>query len=781
MPTAVSRQRLSVVIAGHVDHGKSTVVGRLLADTGSLPEGKLDQIRALCERSGRPFEYAYLLDALKDERTQGITIDTARVFFRTAAREYLLLDAPGHVEFIRNLVTGAARADAALLVIDAGEGVQDNSRRHGYLLGLLGVRSVVVLVNKMDRVDYEERVFRGIVEEYAGFLESAGVEPAHWIPVSAREGANLASRSDRMPWYQGPTVLEALDGFAPPGDPTDAPFRMPVQDVYKFTGRGDDRRIVAGTVESGQVRAGDELVFFPSGKRSRMRALEAAEGEAEREAGAGQAIGFTLDQQLYVTRGEIATRSDEPAPHVTSRLRVGLFWLGRTPLAPGREYILKLGTARVSMRVETIHRALDAASLEVRAPADSVDRHEIAECTLALGRAIATDATTELAVTSRFVIVDGDDIAGGGLVREALPDTQAPLRDTVMRRNAKWETSFIPVERRTERYGQQPTLLLLTGPRDVDRKQLAKALEARLFAEGQVVYYLGMANILYGVDADLGRAAEDRSEHLRRLAEVAHLMLDAGMILVVTAAELTREDLDAIATAIPEGRIITAWLGDRVTTDLSADLELGLDEAMQSGVERLRTLLAERGAFRPERTESRDARLTPSVIWLTGLSGSGKSAVADWVADELRRQGYPVERLDGDALRRIFPETGYSREARDAQVRRAGYLAARLEANGVFVVASFISPYRESRRFVRDLCRSFLEVYLSTPLDVCERRDPKGLYQKARAGEISNFTGVSDPYEPPESPDLTIDTSELTAEQAGRRVLAALDRPGSSG
>ena len=776
MQTAVSRQRLSVVIAGHVDHGKSTVVGRLLADTGSLPEGKLEQIRALCERSGRPFEYAYLLDALKDERSQGITIDTARVFFRTEAREYLLLDAPGHVEFIRNLVTGAARADAALLVIDAGEGVQDNSRRHGYLLGLLGIRSVAVVVNKMDRVEYHEAVFRRIVEEYAAFLASTGLEPAHWIPVSAREGANLTSRSDRMPWYQGPTVLEALEGFAAPADPTEAPFRMPVQDVYKFTGRGDDRRIVAGTIESGTVRLGDELVFFPSGKRGKVRSFETAGGSSGDAAAAGQAIGFTLDQQIYITRGEIATRFSEPPPHVTSRLRAGLFWLGRAPLAPGRDYVLKLGTARVSMRVESIHRALDAASLAVRAPAESVNRHEIAECTLALSRAIATDASPGLSVTSRFVIVDGDDIAGGGLVREALPDPQAPLRHTVMRRNAKWETSFIPVERRTERYRQQPTLLLLTGPRDVDRKQLAKALEARLFAEGQVVYYLGMANILYGVDADLGRAAEDRSEHLRRLAEVAHLMLDAGMILVVTAAELTREDLDAISTAIPEGRIVTAWLGDRVTTDLSADLELGLDDDLASGVEQLRALLAARGALAAGQSDTGSARLTPSVIWLTGLSASGKSAVADWVADELRRQGYPAERLDGDALRRIFPETGFTREARDAQVRRAGYLAARLEANGVFVVASFISPYRESRRFVRELCRSFVEVYISTPLEVCEQRDPKGLYRRARAGEITNFTGVSDPYEAPESPDLTIDTSRLAPEEAGRRVLTELER-----
>lgn len=586
-----------MVIAGHVDHGKSTVIGRLLADTGSLPDGKLDQVRALCERTGRPFEYAYLLDALKDERSQGITIATARVFFRSPTREYLVLDAPGHVEFVRNLVTGASRAEAALLVIDAQEGARENSRRHGYLMGLLGVVQLAVVVTKMDLVGYDEAVFRRVADEYLGFLAGIGLAPTHVIPASARDGDNLVAPSARMPWYRGPTVLEALDRFSAAVVPVQAPFRMPVQDVYKFTGDGDDRRIVAGTVASGRVAVGDDLVFYPSGKRARVRSLEAFAADPGSEAAASQPAGFTLEEQVYVTRGEIATRAAEPRPQVTSRLRVGLFWLGRRPLVTGRDYLLKLGTARVPMQVEEIHRSLDAASLEVRSRAASVERHEVAECTLSLGRAIAVDTVEQSLPTARFVIVDQHEISGGGLVREALTDAQMPLRDKVLLRNYKWETSFIPAEVRSRRYRQRPTLLLLTGPREVNRKRLAKALEARLFDEGQVVYFLGMANVLYGVDADLGRDAEDRAEHIRRLAEIANLLLDAGVLLLVTAALLTKADLELIRMATAPERIVTVWLGDQRTTDLPADLHLRESEAVSSGVERLRALLAERGAF----------------------------------------------------------------------------------------------------------------------------------------------------------------------------------------
>ena len=586
------------MIGGHVDHGKSTVVGRLLAETGALPEGRLEQVRALCERSGRPFEYAFLLDALKDERAQGITIDTARVFFRTASRDYLLLDAPGHVEFVRNLVTGAARAEAALRVIDAGEGIRDNSRRHGYLMGLLGIRQLAVVINKMDLVGYREEAFRALADDYRAFLAGLGLEPASVIPAAAAEGANLAGRSDRMPWYTGPTVLEALEAFRPDSAPAEGPFRMPVQDVYKFTGRGDDRRIVAGTIETGTVRPGDELVFYPSGKRARVRRLEAFGRPPAPAAAAGEAAGFTLEEQIYITRGEIAARAGEPRPAVTTRLRVGLFWLGREPLVRGRDYLLKLATQRVTMRVDVIHHALDLASFAARSPADVVARLEAADCTLVLDRAIAADTAEIATPTARFVIVDGTEIAGGGLVREALTDAERPVRDKVLLRNAKWETSFIPVDRRAERYRQHPTLLLLTGPREVERKHLAKALEAQLFEAGHVVYYLGMANVVYGVDADLGRAADDRAEHMRRLAEIANLLLDAGVILLVTAQELTRRDLDLIRTAAPADRIVTAWLGDRLSTDLPLDLALGESAPEAENVERLRALLEERGAFR---------------------------------------------------------------------------------------------------------------------------------------------------------------------------------------
>jgi len=591
------------VIGGHVDHGKSTVVGRLLADSGVLPEGKLEQVRALCERTGRPFEYAFLLDALKDERSQGITIDTARVFFSRGQRDYLLLDAPGHVEFVRNLVTGAARADAALLVIDAQEGVRDNSRRHGHLMGLLGIRQLAVVINKMDLVGYAESKFQQLASDYTAFLASLGLTPLRVIPAAAREGASLTTLSPRMPWYRGPTVLEALEAFSPKRAPAEGPFRMPVQDVYKFTGDGDTRRIVAGSIESGTLRAGDVVVFYPSGKHARVRRLEAFARREPPLARAGEAAGFTLDEQIYVTRGELATRADERRPAVTTRLRVGLFWLGRHPLQPGKDYLLKLGTARVPMRVASIERSLDVASLEARSPASAVERHEIAECVLELGRPIATDTADLMAATARFVIVDDFEIAGGGLVHEALPDAQLPVREQVLLRNYKWETSFIPVDRRAARYHQQPTLVLITGPRETDRKHLAKALEAGLFEAGQVVYYIGMANVVYGVDADLGSAAEHRHEHVRRLAEIANLLLDAGVILVVSAAELAREDLDLIRTAAPPERVVTVWLTDGGDAGVGAvgtavDLVLSAKTSTDVAVERIRALLNQRGAFR---------------------------------------------------------------------------------------------------------------------------------------------------------------------------------------
>ena len=593
-------RRMNIVIAGHVDHGKSTVVGRLLADTRSLPEGKLEQVRAMCERTSKPFEYAFLLDALKDEQAQGITIDSARVFFKTAKRNYIIIDAPGHIEFLKNMVTGASRAEAALLVIDAKEGVQENSRRHGYMMSMLGIRQIAVLVNKMDLVDFDQQVFEQIVKEYTAFLGQLKVEPAAFIPVAGRDGHNIAERSTAMPWYQGYTVLQMLDAFRTEARPTEAPFRMPVQDVYKFTKQGDDRRIVAGTIDTGSVSVGDEVVFFPSGKKSRVKSIESFNTPVQTRAMAGQAAGFTLQEQIYVARGELATLASQPRPKVTTRLKVNLFWLGKNALVTKKDYILKLGTTRVPMRLEEVHRVIDASDLSTQESKQRIDRNDVAECTVKLNRAIAFDLADEIAATSRFVVIDDYEIRGGGIIREALPDRQTWVRDKVLLRNYKWESSIIPPERRAEKLNQRSTLVLITGEQELDRKSLAKGLESRLFEDGKVVYYLGIGNVLYGVDADIERKEENRQEHMRRLAEIANLMLDAGVILIVTAAELTQEDLELIKTTVDHDKIETIWVGDQVTTDILCDLVLTDPEQELERVDRIKGLLQDKGViYRP--------------------------------------------------------------------------------------------------------------------------------------------------------------------------------------
>lgn len=372
----INKTDMNIVIVGHVDHGKSTVIGRLLADTQSLPTGKLEQVKETCRRNSKPFEYAFLLDALKDEQSQGITIDTARCFFQTELRNYIIIDAPGHIEFLKNMITGAARAETALLVIDASEGVRENSKRHGYMLSMLGIKQVCVLVNKMDLVDFNERPFKKIEREYRRFLRKIDLEPAGFIPVSASEGDNIANHSVKMQWYEGMNVLEILDSFQKEELPEDKPFRMPVQDVYKFTKNSDKRRIISGTIESGKLTVGDEVIFYPSGKRTNVKTIEAFNSEMPRTLNAGWACGFTVTEQIYVKRGEIACLANELKPKVTGRVLVNLFWLGKKPFVKDKRYLLKIGTARVGVQLEEIISVLDASNLD-RSKKDCIERHEI--------------------------------------------------------------------------------------------------------------------------------------------------------------------------------------------------------------------------------------------------------------------------------------------------------------------------------------------------------------------------------------------------------------------
>ncbi len=599
-PSTDNSELLSLVIVGHVDHGKSTVLGRMLADTGSLPEGKLEQVKERCRRNSKPFEYAFLLDALKDEQSQGITIDAARCFFKTARRDYLILDAPGHIEFLKNMVTGAARAEAALLVIDAAEGIQENSRRHGYLLSMLGIRQVGVVVNKMDLVNWSEETFRQIEREYSQFLEQIGVEACAFVPVSGREGDNVALSSDHMPWYEGPSVLQLLDNFEASRLPEDRPFRMPVQAVYKFTGRGDDRRIISGTIESGTLSVGDEVVFYPSGKRSKVKTIEAFNRDPLPDRGcAGQAIGFTMKEQIYVRRGEMAVRTDEPSPRSAGRIRANVFWLGRQPLVPEKDYFIKVCTAKVRARLKSVERVIDADSL-AQEEQEEVRRHEVAECIFELERAVAFDHAADIQQTGRFVIVDDYEIWGGGIIIEDMDEPTKMVREQVFMRNYKWERSMIPREERAEKLNQKPAMVLITGIKDAGKKPMAKELERLLFNAGRNVYFLGIGNLLYGVDADLkGKEQHFREEHVRRLSEVAHLMLEAGVILIVTAVEITRADQRIMSAVLNGAELHTVWIGDEVTTDVLLDVHLKQREP-ESGARKLKRYLQDQGIiFKP--------------------------------------------------------------------------------------------------------------------------------------------------------------------------------------
>ncbi len=616
----IPSEQLKIVIVGHVDHGKSTFVGRLFNDTGSLPEGKLEQLQKIAERRGVPFEWANLMDALQSERDQNITIDTAQIWFHTAKRQYVIIDAPGHKEFLKNMITGAANAEAALLLIDAHEGVQENSRRHGYLLNLLGIRQVAVLVNKMDLEGYSEARFRAVEEEYREWLKSVGVKPKIFIPIAAKHGDNIASRSSQMPWWQGPTVLETLDEFKVTDLPLHQPLRFPIQDVYRF----DERRILAGRVEAGSIKVGDRLIFAPSNKTSVVKTIERWSTPGGDSASAGESIGITLTEQIFVERGAVAALESQP-PYELNRFKARLFWLGRQPFRPGRNYKLKLATQEADCQIESIEAVIDASTLNpIERPETDryVGRHEVGEVTLRCRRPVAFDAHDEIVVTGRFVIVDGLEVAGGGIV---VNDNYSRRTSDALQKshNIYWSQGKITPDQRAARNGHRGRVIWLTGLSGSGKSTLATELERELFFQGKHSYILDGDNIRHGLCKDLGFSPEDRAENIRRVGEVARLMADAGVICIT----------------------------------------------------------------------------------------------------------------------------------------------------------AFISPYRADRDTIRGLLKpgEFVEVFVNAPIEVCEKRDPKGLYAKARTNEIKDFTGISAPYEAPLKPEVELHTDKLDIPASVAQILEFLN------
>lgn len=603
---------LRLVVVGHVDHGKSTLIGRLLHDTGSLPDGKLEELKAVSEKRGMPLEWSFVLDALQAERDQAVTIDITQIWLRTPRRDCVIIDAPGHREFLRNMVSGAASADAAVLVVDASEGMREQSRRHAYLLNLLGLRQVVVAVNKMDLVGHDAARFAEVCRSVEDFLHDLGLRAAAVVPVSARHGENLATRAAEMPWYEGPTLLEALDRFEPSAAPVDRPLRLPVQDVYKF----DHRRILVGRVETGVLRVGDQLLFSPANRTARIATIEHwGPAEAPVEVRAGQTVGITLDEPLFVERGDVASHADH-APVLTNVFRASLFWIGRKPLLPGQALTLKLGTDRAAVTVQSIDRVVDTQTLG-GGDADQVRTNEVCEVTLRSREMLALDEHSANPATGRCVLVDGfDTVAAGVINMRGYPDQRQLL--TVKSTNIQEVDHLLNATARAWRNGHHGAVIWFTGLSGAGKSTLAMRAEQRLFQRGFQTYVLDGDNVRHGLNSDLGFAPADRAENIRRVGEVASLFANAGLI----------------------------------------------------------------------------------------------------------------------------------------------------------VITSFISPYRADRERVRKAAGSaFHEIYIKADLSVCEQRDPKGLYRKARAGVIPEFTGISAPYEPPESPELVVDTSRRSVEECLEEIM----------
>jgi len=601
-PNGTTRPQVRIVIVGHVDHGKSTLVGRLLHETGSLPEGKLDMLKAVSARRGMPFEWSFLLDALQTERDQGITIDTTQIRFRTGSRDVVLIDAPGHAEFLRNMITGASQADGAVLIIDALEGVRDQTRRHGYLLHLLGIKQVAVVVNKMDRVEFSSERFREISDEISAHLIGLGVTPTALIPISARDGDGVALRTPRIGWYNGPTVVEALDALEPARPLAALPLRLPVQAIYKF----DDRRIVAGRIESGHLASGDEIVIMPAGKIAKIKSVESwPVTPVNGKHGAGRSVGITLDRELFIERGDIIAHVGK-SPRDTRRLRARIFWLHDKELAKGDQILVRLANREARAVVVDIEKAVDPGELS-SSENKAIARNHVGEIDISLAQPIAADAYVDNPRTGRLVIEVSGRIAGGGLVLSVDAGQRAVPVDIV-----PVESALRPDER-SARHRHNGAVIWLTGLPGAGKSILAKALERRLFSRGGSPILLDGDTLRAGLNGDLGFSPKDRSENIRRLAEVATHLAKNGHIAIVAAVSPARDDRDA----------------------------------------------------------------------------------ARRIADNL-----------------------------------------------------------------------FREVYVATPAEICESRDPKGHYAKARAGALTGFTGIGNDYEAPARAELTLDTNGLSVSDA---------------
>lgn len=606
-----NKSLLRFITCGSVDDGKSTLIGRLLYESKMIFEDQLTTLEQDSKKvgtQGENIDFALLVDGLAAEREQGITIDVAYRFFATEHRKFIVADTPGHEQYTRNMATGASTADLAVLLIDARQGVLTQTKRHAFIASQLGVRHIVLAVNKMDLVDYSENVFNEIVEDFKAFAAQLDIPNLHAIPVSALVGDNIVDGSRFMPWYEGPSLLGYLEGVDVEAEETSLPFRMPVQ----WVNRPDlDFRGYAGRIAGGIIRPGDDIRVLPSGKQSKIARIVTMDSDLD-EAVSGQSVTLTLTDEIDISRGDVIATSETP-PEISDQFDTTIIWLSEEPMLPGRSYRMKTSSRLVSATVNAPKHKTDVNTLQ-KLPAKTLQLNEIGNCTLAVDRPIAFDSYAENRQTGSFILIDRmtNNTVGMGMIN-------FPLRRAA---NIHWQNLDINKAANAEQKGQNPAVLWFTGLSGSGKSTIANEVQRRLYATGRHSFILDGDNVRHGLNRDLGFTDADRVENIRRVAEVSKLMVEAGLITLV----------------------------------------------------------------------------------------------------------------------------------------------------------SFISPFRAERELARNLMEEgeFIEIFVNTPLSVAETRDPKGLYKKARAGNLKNFTGIDSPYEAPENPEIEINTAEMSVEDAAERVINGL-------
>lgn len=546
----------NLVIVGHVDHGKSTLLGRLLMDTKSLPRQKYELVKKICKEKGKEFEYAYLLDGLAEEQTQGITIDITHVNFKCRDRVFNIIDAPGHKQFLKNMISGVASANAALLLVDAREGIREQTKRHVYILSLIGVKQVIVIVNKMDLVRYSPKVFKFIKEKLSVFLATLNICPIDYIPVSSKKGENIVKKSKKMPWFGGYPLLKMLNKFSLSQDKGDLPFRLPVQDVYKF----DSERIIAGRIESGRLKSGDSIYVWPQDIKTVVKKIKKWRPESVKNSGiAGESIGFTVKDDIFVDRGNVITHEGRK-PFISNLFNAHIFWMGKRSLAKNKKYKIKLATQEVDCELFSVNKVIDAVSLKNLPLAEAISKNDVADVTLKTKSALCFDNFNFVPEVGRFVLVDGFDIAGGGIITEGEYSDGRLYEKKPKSEDVSVGVTFVAQKEREKRLGQKGKVIWITGLPGSGKRRIGRVLERKLFDMGRSTFLLEGESIRLGLSSDLGFGDEERTEQARRVAEVANLFKRAGMYMIVCLISPFKKDRKFARKLVGEDNFVEIFI-----------------------------------------------------------------------------------------------------------------------------------------------------------------------------------------------------------------------------